>query len=249
MYESLKFTHGGKFTSSGTWYHSERIIDTNEIIIVTEGEVNMYVGNEEYELRPGDVLKIERGEPHGGTRPSEHAAFFWFHFTLDAPLPFPACLHPRNTERVFLLAKELLHYAESEGYPDECADCIARVILHEIAYERPEEHPTVAAVKEWIRKHRTSGLTAGLCASNFGYNEDYLNRLFKKHLSRGLKEYINETRLTYIKSDIMMGGITLTALAAKYSFQDYRSFSKFFKYHEKMTPAEYKKTYYKMHTN
>ena len=249
MYESLKFTHGGKFTSSGTWCHSERVIDTNEIIIVTEGEVNMFVEGNEYSLRPGDVLKIEKAERHGGTRPSSHAAFFWFHFTLDAPLAIPTCLHPQNTERVFLLAKELLHYAESEGYPPECADCVARVILHEIAYERREEHPTVAAVKEWIRKHRTSGITAEYCASHFGYNEDYLNRLFKKHLAKGLKEYINETRLTSIKSDIMMGGITLTALAAKYGFQDYKAFSKFFKYHEKMTPAEYKKTYYKMHTN
>ena len=209
----------------------------------------MFVGNEEYELRQGDVLKIERGERHGGTRPSSHAAFFWFHFTPDVPIATKTFSHPQNTERIFLLAKELLHYAESDGYPDECADCIARVILHEIEHIKEDEHPTVAEIKEWIRKHRTSGLTAEYCAASFGYNEDYLNRLFKKHLSKGLKEYINETRLTYIKSDLMMGGITLSALAAKYSFPDYKAFSKYFKYHEKMTPREFRKTYYKMHTN
>lgn len=249
MYESLKFTHGGKFTSNGIWCHSERTIDTNEIIIVTEGEVNMFVEHEEYELRPGDVLKIERGERHGGTYPSSHASFFWFHFTLDAPIGAMTFSHPQSTERILLLAKELLHYAESDGYPEECADCIARVILHEIEHIKEDEHPTVAEIKEWIRKNRTRCITALQVAAHFGYNEDYLNRLFKKHLSRGLKEYINETRLTYIKSDLMMGGITLTELSAKYDFQDYKAFSKFFKYHEKMTPREYRKAYYKMHTN
>ncbi len=195
------------------------------------------------------LKEIEKGERHGGTRPSSHAAFFWFHFTLDEPLLTPTFSHPQSTERLFLIAKELMHYSESEGYPPDCADCIAKVILHEIEYKRTEEHPTVAEVKEWIRKNRTAGITASACAANFGYNEDYLNRLFKKHLGKGLKEYINETRITYIKSDLMMGGITLTEVAAKYGFPEYKYFSKYFKYHEKMTPAEYRKTYYKMHTN
>lgn len=249
MYESLKFKSGGKFTSSGVWCHAERVIDTNEIIIVTEGEVNMFVGDGEYSLHPGDVLKLPRGVRHGGTRGSEHVAFFWFHFTLDEPLDFPTHSHPTNTERLFLITRELMHYAESDGYPRDCADCIARVILHEIEYKEKEEHPKVAEVKEWIRKNRTSLVTVKSTAEHFGYNSDYLNRLFTKHGGQGLKDYINETRLSYIKTDLMMGGITLTEIAAKYGFPDYKYFSKYFKYHEKMTPAEYRKTYYKMHTN
>ena len=249
MYESLKFTRGGKFTSNGTWCHAERVVDSNEIILVTEGEVFMFVEDEEYELYPGDVLKIDKGARHGGTKKSSHAAFFWFHFTLDEPLNTPTYSHPQNTERLFLITRELMHYAESDGYPHECADCIARVILHEIEHKKEEEHPTLSEVKEWIRKNRTKQITASVCAAYFGYNEDYLNRFFKKHAGCGLKEYINETRLTYIKSDLMMGGITLGEIAEKYGFSEYKYFSKYFKYHEKMTPSEYRRAYYKMHTN
>lgn len=249
MYETLKFTHGGKFTSDGSWCHAERVIDTNEIIIVTEGEVFMFVGDKEYELHPGDVLKIEPWVRHGGTKRSDHAAFFWFHFTLDEPLMLPDVSHPQNTERLLLITRELMHYAESDGYPHECADCISRVILHEIEYKNADEPPTVAEVKEWIRKNRAKKLTAEETANHFGYNPDYLNRLFTKHTRKGLKEYINETRLGYIKTDLMMGGISLTEIAEKYGFSDYKYFSKYFKYHEKMTPSEYLKTYYKMHTN
>ena len=249
MYETLKFTHGGKFTSSGAWCHTERVIDTNEIIIVTEGEVFMFVGNEEYALHEGDVLKIDKGIRHGGTRQSTNAAFFWFHFTLDEPLSLPTFSHPQSSDRLFLITRELMHYAESKGYPEECADCIARVILHEIEYRHEDEHPKVSEVKEWIRKNRTERLAAENVAANFGYNPDYLNRLFTKHTGKGLKEYISETRLGYIKTDLMMGGISLTEIAAKYGFPDYKYFSKYFKYHEKMTPAEYRKAYFKMHTN
>jgi YesN/AraC family two-component response regulator len=249
MYETLKFTRGGKFTSSGAWCHSERTIDTNEIIIVTEGEVHMFVGDEKFTLLPGDVLKIEPGVRHGGTKKSDHAAFFWFHFKLFEPLLTPTFSHPKNSERLFLITKELMHYAESEGYPPDCADCIARVILHEIEYKKEEEHRTVAEVKEWIRKNRTESVTAVSVAEHFGYNADYLNRLFKKHARLGLKEYINDTKLGYIRTDLMMGGISLSEIAEKYGFPDYKYFSKYFKYHEGMTPAEYRKTYYKMHTN
>ena len=249
MYDSLKFTRGGKFTSIGSWCHEERTIDSNEIIIVTDGAVFMFVGDKEYELYPGDVLKIDKGVRHGGTKKSAHAAFFWFHFTIDEPLFTPEISHPKNTDRLLLITRELMHYAESEGYPPDCTNCIARVILHEIEYKKDDEHPTVAEVKEWIRKNRTLRITAEECAEHFGYNADYLNRLFSRHTGKGLKEYITETRLGYIKTDLMMGGVSLSDLASKYGFPDYKYFSKYFKYHEKMTPAEYRKTYYMMHTN
>ena len=39
MFEDVKNCGAGKFISNGEWIHPNRIIDSNEIIFVTKGEV------------------------------------------------------------------------------------------------------------------------------------------------------------------------------------------------------------------
>ena len=41
MLENVKYDGSGKFISRGEWIHPERIIKSYEIILVTEGEVNI----------------------------------------------------------------------------------------------------------------------------------------------------------------------------------------------------------------
>lgn len=251
MYENVKFLRGGKFTSKGKWKHICRTIDSAELIILLSGEVNMFVGDASYSLKPGEILRILPGVYHGGSRESEDLSFFWLHLTgAEADELPPALTAPKNFERIKTLTKELLHYHEQKEYPRECADSLIKVLLAEITHGRSDsDGKLISEIKEYIRVNIEEPLKATDIAIRYNYNEDYLNRLFKKRLGVGLKKYIDSARLDAIKSNLLMSNLSLTEIAFRYGFDEYKYLLKFFKYHEGISPSKYRDAYYGMHTN
>lgn len=101
----------------------------------------------------------------------------------------------------------------------------------------------------WIEANKNTPLTESAVAAYFGYNPDYLNRLFKASFSKTVKQYICDKRLEYIKELMLCCELPLKEIAIKSGFSDYKYFLKFFKYHEKITPTEFYGQYAKMHIN
>lgn len=259
MYDHIKFMGGGKFISRGKWKHPERIIDSTEIIILTQGTVYISVDQREYILTPGDVLRLDEGIRHGGTRFStEDVSFFWMHFTgaKKDELP-PAYFQPSSTVQSELICRQLLHYANTEGYPPESADCLMRVLLMELHFENQRasvgnNHTCMhvcTAVREWVRVNCDLPIKASDIAAHFNYNEDYLNRIFKQYHPKGLKAYIDEIKMQKIKNDLINSMLSLQEIASKYAFGDYKYFLKYFKYHEGVSPTKYRQVYCNIHTN
>ena len=252
MFENLEFLTGGKFISKGKWIHPTRTISSTEIIAVTEGTVNISVNNDKYVAKAGDVIRILPGEKHGGFFESEGVSFFWIHFCNceEAQLP-PRLCKPQNFERVELLAKELLHYANTDSYPRECADALSKVLLLEIIHGTKDgDNPKlIAEIKDWVKRNRRAAIKTAEIARHFGYSEDYLNRIFKKSAKTSLKKYVDTTRLEGIKRELLVGSQTLSEIADGYGFPEYKYFIKFFKYHTGISPRKYRETYYNMHTN
>ena len=55
--------------------------------------------------------------------------------------------------------------------------------------------------------------------------------------------------MTHIKRLLLETEHTLAEVADMSGFTDYKLFLKFFRYHEGMTPTEFRKVYYSQHTN
>ena len=255
MYDNIHFIHGGKFISRGKWQHPGRTIDNTEIIIVTKGTVCIALDGREYTLAPGDVLRISQGVYHCGTRISENnVSFYWLHFNgaEECELP-PVYLHPENIAQAELIARQLLHYASTEGYPQECVDYLIRLLIIELNTEdlraTASNHRIFSAVKEWVRVNCDLPIKVVDVARQFNYNEDYLNRVFKTFYPDGLKAYIDAMKMQRIKNDLINESMSLADISARYSFGDYKYFLKYFKYHEGVSPTKYRQAYYNLHTN
>jgi len=149
------------------------------------------------------------------------------------------------------VSKELLHYAKTDGYPKECADSMTKILLMEIIHgaDIKTSSKLIEEVKEWIKRNKERVQKTSEIAESFGYNEDYLNRIFKKCCSVSLKRYLDSVRLDGIKRELLVGSGTLLEISDMYGFTDYKYFLKFFKYHEGISPRKYRETYYNMHTN
>lgn len=255
MYDNIKYIHGGKFISRGPWKHPQRIIDSTEIILVAKGSFYIVSGDTEYSLSPGDILRLDSGVNHYGSREyTTDGSFYWLHFVGASreELP-PAYFHPDNTTQIELLIRQLLHYANTEGYPKEAADWLLKLLLLELKTEHLKSdcgnHRIYSTIKEWVRVNSDLPIKVSDIAAHFHYNEDYLNRVFKQFYPNGLKAYIDQMKMQKIKYDLVNESFSLQELAAKYAFSDYKYFLKYFKYHEGITPTKYRQMYYNIHTN
>jgi len=254
MYEQVNFVSAGKFVSREEWLHPSRTIDSHELIIMLCGTAHMFVGSAAYDLTAGDVLHLPPGLPHGGTRHSaEPVSFYWIHFTETTdPLP-PRLSHPNQLSSAEILCKQLLHCVNSDGYPSQCADYYVRILLMELlAQERRDadaSDPLCAALEAWVRGSCDRPIKVADAAAHFQFNADYLSRVFRRYHPEGLKAYIDAARCQRIKQDLASTDQTLQEIAQKYGFSDYKYFLKYFRFHEGLTPTEYRKAYYNTHIN
>lgn len=254
MYETVKFVSGGLFRSRGMWRHPTRTIDTYEIICAVRGQFSMEVGGEVYPLAPGDVLRLDPDVRHGGLQASEESiSFYWIHFAgLGASEPPPLWSHPESGTQVEYLCRELLHYANTSTYPPECADLLTRVLLIELGVQArgtPAPDRLTAAVRAWICANCDLPLRTQDVARQFHYNPDYLNSVFRRTYPGGMKAYIDGERMRRIRRDLADGRLSLRSLSEKYGFSEYKYFLKFFKYHEGVSPTEYRAAYCNIHEN
>lgn len=254
MYEQVKFISAGKFVSREDWLHPTRVIDSHELIIMLYGTAHLFVEEQEYHLTAGDVLHIPPGVRHGGTQiSSEPVSFYWIHVTdTEDPLP-PRLTHPQNLSRGEILCKQLLHCVNTAGYPEQCADYYVRILLMELLVQERREaaasNPLCAALEEWVRSSCDRPIKVSDAAAQFKFNADYLNRVFRRYHPEGLKAYIDAARCQRIKQDLASTDQTLQEIAQKYGFSDYKYFLKYFRFHEGMTPTDYRKAYYNIHIN
>ena len=252
MYEQIKFLAGGRFSSRGEWKHPSRIIDSHELIFVLQGTVPVFVGDQSFCVESGQMLHIQPAVPHGGTAVStEPVSFYWLHFNGESEsdiLP-PAYASARDFSRAEIICKQLLHCANSPEYPADCADYYVRLLLFELHVQRPDSTPLCAAVEEWIRINIDRPIRVSDISAHFGLNPDYLSRVFRKYHQEGLKRYLDAARCQRIKQDLVSTDMSLQALSQKYGFSEYKYFLKYFRFHEGMTPTQYRQAYYSQHTN
>lgn len=253
--EAVSYISSGKFTSRGTWIHPSRLLDSNEIIYMTDGEAFIAENENKYHLKAGDVLLLSAGKQHYGYMESESkVSFYWTHFKYENQLN--ACLkHLKlgNHFQLNILFNQLLQSSNSPSYPSFCSDYYIRLILTELLIyavgESKFNNPLLYNIKEWIRNNSDRIVKSSEVAKHFGYNEDYISRLFKKYYSCNLKSYIDTVKMQQVKALMLSTNCTLKEIAYMSGFTDYKCFLKYFKYHEKISPSDFRSLYFKIHTN
>ncbi len=252
----LQYVSSGLFSTEQQWIHPRRVIDSYEIIYVTQGCVHIEEDGKEYTLSRGDALLLYPGVVHTGNRVSTGTTeFFWVHFLTDDIGYFGMDkLTSAEGEYITLnLFRELLHIANSSLMPDYAKDLSCGSIIAHLASigKREESSPTVAfsKISEWVRMNIRCDMKVQDIAETFGYNKTYISRLFKRHSGMTLKDYINRERIKCAKELLLTTQSSIKEIAFELGFGDENLFVKFFKYHENMSPTSFRNMYFKIHMN
>lgn len=248
----FKYEIIGEFVSAGEWKHPERVIDSNEMIFVLEGYVSIEEDGTEYTLGANDVLILEPGKRHRGVHKSMvPTSFYWFHFYTDIDVPYKICRGKDFYDLKYLL-KRLLHMGSSPEYAQEARDALGMLVLFEYLHAsgNAEENSSLQKrIDEYIRINVRKNISAADVAEHFGYNADYIGRLFKRNHGVGLKEYIVAERLKRAKDLLLTTGLSIKEISAQLNCADENLFIKFFSYHEGISPAKFRNKYSRLHMN
>lgn len=257
----IKFDNGngfsydmiGEFRSDGSWIHPRRIIDSFELVLVLEGTVYLAEGVTKYSLKKNQIILLEPGMEHYGWKTvSERTSFYWFHFFTDIKLPFKTYAGDDIYE-IKQLLKRLLHITNTPYYSAAAVDASAYLIFEELlrlARQGSLSRPVlISNITEYIRLNLKKNVTVLEIAQNFGYNSDYIGKLFKKVYGIGLKEYIAAEKMKLARDLLLSTSLNVKQIAHELGYQEENLFIKFFQYHEKISPATFRAKYYNTHIN
>ncbi len=239
----------GEFRSASKWIHPTRSINSYELILVIEGTVYLKEGETKYVLNTGDMILLHPDLIHGGYQESEgKTSFYWLHFHTNLPLPFKTD-SSKQIYDVRYFIKKLLD-ATNGGYCSEnTADTLGFLIFDELSKTQNMINSPVQSVIEYIRINCNRDISVLQIAEEFGYNSEYLGRLFKKHTKKGLKEYIAVMRLSAAKELLLSTAFPIKEISEKLGWENENLFIKFFIYHEKITPTAFRRRYTHTHLN
>lgn len=237
--------------------HPSRVIDSHEIIFVLKGQIHLRVEEDAHTLEENDVAYIKPGRWHGGAGTSlPPTSFYWFHFQLsDAAWlnTLPTVFRAPDGMKINMLLHQMLDIANSAPYPKWAADLITGLVLSEIVLQsgslKGQHSRLTSEIAEWIRINSDKKITLGSISEKFGYNADYLARLFKRSFNVGIKEYIYGERIKACENLLISSYYSIKQIANILGFENENRFVKFFKYHKSVSPGRYRDLYINTHLN
>lgn len=252
-----EYENMGEFVTAERWIHPSRVIDSTELICVLDGRVFINEDGTEYALDDKSILILEPGKPHFGYLESggggEKVSFYWLHFRTDMPLPGKLF---RDGGSDFYDIKHLLRkllHTSSVSSSGGIRDALTYAIFCELemlAGEKTREsRAIIKKVTELVRMNIDKPITVSSIATNFGYNSDYMGKLFRASCGIGLGEYIASERVKRAKDLLLTTELSVKEIAAAVFPGSYNSFIKFFIYHASISPTDFRKRYYGTHRN
>ncbi len=239
-------------------YHKEI-----ELITVTEGEMDFYIGTDCYKMKAGEVLLIP---PYCVHRSISYLGASHECVCFDASLLWDEGLR-RDLERGALTVNS--HLSKDMSYTPDVYACARAVFrAHEMQHAGWEmiaignlsvmfgilcenaffvksavadpEQAVVKRVMEYIKEHFSEPITSGTVAETLYLNNSYFCRLFKKSFGCCFTDFLVEYRIEQAKFYLSGSDRSISEIASLVGFNSFSYFSKTFRSLVGSTPSEYR---------
>ena len=258
MHLTLKETKEEIYASQRVSKHvSPHLHNALEIVCVTEGTLEMGVGQELYHMEKGDVgfvfsdiihhyqvfsEKISRADYI--LVPSSFAGVFKDKIQGYAP-KYPVIHAGQIEPDVYHAIQAIIQMEENEPMIVQAyvqivlARCIGKMELVEKSCVGSDDliYRTVSYVSGNFRKK----FSLEEMAHDLGVSKYALSRVFSKTFHRNFNQYLNDVRLSYACTRLVNSGDTILDICLDSGFDSQRTFNRAFKERYRITPSEYRK--------
>lgn len=246
--------------SGNNWWNRKTHFRYNAIYLPKIGEFNLKIDHTWYHVAPGNLVYIPAGSDleynFDGNGPLEK---YYVHFDLtfgkNQLLDYfkTPCLIPlKNEETVENIFNGLLHQASNLDSP--ISQIASNGLLFSLIAEMLSQsnaqfiHSPKNLDKEmsdtidYIENHFSEPLSISDLAERVGYSVTYFTKKFKKSFGCTPTDYIANIKVSYAKSWLRTGTMSITDIASSLGFCDASYFSNFFKAKTGLCPGYYRKT-------
>lgn len=238
-----------------------------EIVYMLEGSITVTLENKKVTILPEEFIIINSRTVHAFTSEKNSALVLQipsnvfekyvrnidlFYFTVD--------MHPKDEIEIIKLdkIKKIFHdmyevyNIQPEGYLLKFNS-----LLYDMLFTLIHSYSSKLASKQinknnkyliilkeittFLYTYHDEQITIYKLADKFGYNPDYLSRLFKKYMGLTIIDYLYEIRINSVYKDLIDTDLSISDIFEKHGCSNYKVAMKFFKNRYGCTPKEKRK--------
>lgn len=232
--------------------------DAFEIVYVTQGTVELGVGQELYHMEKGDFAIVFPNVIHhyqvfvaGNNRAyyilAAPALFGMFTEKLQKLCPLNPVINKENLHPDIINALEKISQSELDNIVVKQA--YIQVILARAmeAYELVEKEcvgsdDIVYRLVAYVAANFRENISLEKMAYDLGVSKYILSRVFSRTFHTNFSQYVNNTRLNYVCAYLENTNRSITEICLDCGFESQRTFNRVFKQKYRMSPREYRNT-------
>lgn len=244
--------------------------DEVEIIYIKKGSITIYIGEEKFPAREGDLFFVNTGELH--FMESEDLGVEYY--TLLFPLTFlsfqiedalesevflplrqkkllmPAKLKEIETEKYMtsIICKVIeINEEKQSGYQLRTRILLLELIegfLNTGSLKQADFTSRTGMQREllaYIQEHYMEKITLSMLAQEFHLSEKYISWYFKEHFYISFMQYVSHLRMTRAKHLLYSTEYSITEIAFSSGYPSVNFFIRSFKEVHGITPLQYRK--------
>ena len=194
----------------------------------------------QFELNKNEVILLRAGKSHKGYKmQNQYVSYYRLHFQGDCD---NLCLKSNITYQILPLLKELISVTKLPDYPLKALNHLTSLIIWKLQYQNSHSQSALPIpllkMMDYVKSNLNERLTVFEVAEHFGYNANYISRLYKEHCTQSLQSFMHGEKIKQINHLLMSTDLTLKEIAIMTGFDDYHAFLKFYVYSEHITPTQ-----------
>ena len=225
-------------------------LDNYLIIYVTQGEVVIKVDKEIIALTDKSLMLVppyRMIQMYGNGK--KDTIFYTLDFSCNQFVFFELIkyVHIKSAGMIEVPITELYSSFASGTYYNFIKDAkllIILTIISELLKPKSGNRQLVEKVIEYINENIMLQIDLDTLSEELSYNKDYLGRAFKKEMGMSINKFINSEKINMSKKLLDNSDMSISAIANALGWDDPNKFLKFFKYHENITPSQYREKKY-----
>ncbi|MDO5539234.1 MAG: AraC family transcriptional regulator [Eubacteriales bacterium] len=239
---------------------SPHLHNSAEFVYVTEGTLELGVGQELYHMEKGDLGIVFPDVIHHYQvlSPQSSKAYYLMaspalcgqfsddikKYCPENPVIKKEQVHPDICRVLRLLISELNSKEQNPAVEQAYIQIImARSMPCFKMIEKCSigSNDIIYQTVSYVAKHFREELSLEIVAKDLGVSKYVLSRVFSGTFHSNFKQYINEQRLNYVSTLLECTDQTITEICMDAGFESQRTFNRVFQEKYKMTPREYRK--------
>jgi len=239
-----------KLTANIPFIHEDRIAATYVLIYVISGCIYVTEEENEYEIRPGELLILKQGTHQFGHRETLAGTSWYFsHFCINGELDETMVQIPKyiKTNTSFDVEGRLRELVELKHSGNTFSNNLVSMGLQKLLIDLYEEGlpPKKKGISERVRDYLEINYNRNISSKEieeyFHLSYKYLAKSFYASEHRSIMQYHSNYRILETAKLLKTTDDTISQISAKVGFEDPLYFSKCFKKQMGLSPKEYRK--------